>query len=168
MEKDLTVLSMLVWDKYGTLARISSLFSRKGHNINNLTASNTDKPDQTRITITVQGDETEIRLILAQCHKLEDVIDVSIMDTSVCVMREIVLIKIQAEGETRGRLLEVAQIYKASIVDLSLKTMIVELTGKPKKINAFVKIMEEDFNILEMCRTGSTAMVRNTNLEEIK
>ena len=92
MEKDLTVLSMLVWDKYGTLARISSLFSRKGHNINNLTASNTDKPDQTRITITVQGDETEIRLILAQCQKLEDVIDVSIMDTSVCVMREIVLI----------------------------------------------------------------------------
>ena len=168
MEKDLTVLSMLVWDKYGTLARISSLFSRKGHNINNLTASNTDKPDQTRITITVQGDETEITLILAQCQKLEDVIDVSIMDTSVCVMREIVLIKIQAEGETRGRLLEVAQIYKASIVDLSLKTMIVELTGKPKKINAFVKIMEEDFNILEMCRTGSTAMVRNTNLEEIK
>lgn len=168
MEKDLTVLSMLVWDKYGTLARISSLFSRKGHNINNLTASNTDKPDQTRITITVQGDETEIRLILAQCQKLEDVIEVSIMDTSVCVMREIVLIKIQAKGETRGRLLEVAQIYKASIVDLSLKTMIVELTGKPEKINAFVKIMEEDFNILEMCRTGSTAMVRNTNLEEIK
>lgn len=164
MKSDLTVISMLVWDRYGLLARVASLFSRKGHNIDNLTASNTDNPNQTRITITVQGDENEIRLIIAQCQKLEDVIDVMIMDTSKCVMREIVLIKVAAEGATRARVLEVAQIYKGAIVDLSLKTMIIEVTGKPEKIDAFVRVMEGDFEILEMCRTGSTAMVRNWDL----
>lgn len=152
---------MLVWDRYGILARISSLFARKGHNINNLTASNTNNPEQTRITISVIGDDNEIRLILAQIQKLEDVLEVSIMETSECVMREIALIKVAAEGELRARLLEIATIYKASIVDLSPKTMIVEVTGRPEKLDAFVNIMKEDFDIVQMTRTGATAMVRH-------
>lgn len=161
MDKELTVISMLVWDVYGILARISSLFARKGHNINNLTASNTEDKNQTRITISVQGDENEIRLILAQLQKLEDIIDVKIMDTSECVMREIALIKVKATGDERSRLLDISQIYKASIVDLSPDTMIVEVRGRPEKLDAFVTIIYSDFEIVEMTRTGATAMVRH-------
>lgn len=168
MDKQLTVISLIVYDHYGTLSRISSLFSRKGHNIHALTASNTHDPNQTRITLSVQGNRNETRLIMEQCKKLVDVIDVQILDTTKCVMREIVLVKVKAEVNQRSDIKQVADIYKASIVDLSPDTMILELTGKPTKLDAFLKIMSEDFEIIEVCRTGSTAMMRNSdNLNDI-
>ena len=158
----LEVLSILVQNNYGVLARISSLFGRRGYNIDTLTVSNTDDPEISRITLTVQGLENEINQIILQTSKLEEVIKVDVLEQNKSVMREIVLAKIKTNSDNRSKMVEVATIYKGSIIDLSPTSMIVEVTGKPTKINAFIKILE-DFEILEICRTGITAMSRDSD-----
>ena len=156
------VLSIVVQNNYGVLARISSLFGRRGYNIDTLTVSNTDDPDISRITLTVQGFENEINQIILQTSKLEEVIKVDVLEQNKSVMREIVLAKIKTNADNRSKMVEVATIYKGSIIDLSPTSMIVEVTGKPTKINAFIKVLE-DFEILEICRTGITAMSRDSD-----
>jgi len=151
-----------VQNNYGVLARISSLFGRRGYNIDTLTVSNTDDPDISRITLTVQGFENEINQIILQTSKLEEVIKVDVLEQNKSVMREIVLAKIKTNADNRSKMVEVATIYKGSIIDLSPTSMIVEVTGKPTKINAFIKVLE-DFEILEICRTGITAMSRDSD-----
>ena len=158
----LEVLSIVVQNNYGVLARISSLFGRRGYNIDTLTVSNTDDPDISRITLTVQGFENEINQIILQTSKLEEVIKVDVLEQNKSVMREIVLAKIKATPDIRSKMVEVVSIYKGSIIDLSPTSMIVEVTGKPTKINAFIKVLE-DFEILEVCRTGITAMSRDSD-----
>jgi len=158
----LEVLSIVVQNNYGVLARISSLFGRRGYNIDTLTVSNTDDPDISRITLTVQGFENEINQIILQTLKLEEVIKVDVLEQNKSVMREIVLAKIKTNADNRSKMVEVATIYKGSIIDLSPTSMIVEVTGKPTKINAFIKVLE-DFEILEICRTGITAMSRDSD-----
>ena len=158
----LEVLSILVQNNYGVLARISSLFGRRGYNIDTLTVSNTDDPEISRITLTVQGLENEINQIILPTSKLEEVIKVDVLEQNKSVMREIVLAKIKTNSDNRSKMVEVATIYKGSIIDLSPTSMIVEVTGKPTKINAFIKILE-DFEILEICRTGITAMSRDSD-----
>ena len=158
----LEVLSIVVQNNYGVLARISSLFGRRGDNIDTLTVSNTDDPDISRITLTVQGFENEINQIILQTSKLEEVIKVDVLEQNKSVMREIVLAKIKTNADNRSKMVEVATIYKGSIIDLSPTSMIVEVTGKPTKINAFIKVLE-DFEILEICRTGITAMSRDSD-----
>jgi len=152
----------VVQNNYGVLARISSLFGRRGYNIDTLTVSNTDDPDISRITLTVQGFENEINQIILQTLKLEEVIKVDVLEQNKSVMREIVLAKIKTNADNRSKMVEVATIYKGSIIDLSPTSMIVEVTGKPTKINAFIKVLE-DFEILEICRTGITAMSRDSD-----
>ena len=158
----LEVLSIVVQNNYGVLARISSLFGRRGYNIDTLTVSNTDDPDISRITLTVQGFENEINQIILQTSKLEEVIKVDVLEQNKSVMREIVLAKIKTNADNRSKMVEVATIYKGSIIDLSPTSMIVEVTGKPTKINAFIKVLE-DFEILEICSTGITAMSRDSD-----
>ena len=158
----LEVLSIVVQNNYGVLARISSLFGRRGYNIDTLTVSNTDDPDISRITLTVQGFENEINQIILQTSKLEEVIKVDVLEQNKSVMREIVLAKIKTNADNRSKMVEVATIYKGSIIDLSPTSMIVEVTGKPTKVNAFIKVLE-DFKILEICRTGITAMSRDSD-----
>ena len=131
----LEVLSILVQNNYGVLARISSLFGRRGYNIDTLTVSNTDDPEISRITLTVQGLENEINQIILQTSKLEEVIKVDVLEQNKSVMREIVLAKIKTNSDNRSKMVEVATIYKGSIIDLSPTSMIVEVTGKPTKIN---------------------------------
>jgi acetolactate synthase, small subunit len=160
--QQLEVLSIVVQNNYGVLARISSLFGRRGYNIDTLTVSNTDDPDISRITLTVQGFENEINQIILQTSKLEEVIKVDVLEQNKSVMREIVLAKIKTNADNRSKMVEVATIYKGSIIDLSPTSMIVEVTGKPTKINAFIKVLE-DFEILEICRTGITAMSRDSD-----
>lgn len=160
-QQKLEVLNILVNNSYGVLARISSLFGRRGYNIDTLTVSTTDNPDISRITLTVQGLENEINQIILQTSKLEEVLKVEVLDPIKSVMREILLAKVKTNAETRGKILEIANIYKGSIIDLSPTSTIVEVTGKPTKINAFLRILE-DFEILEVCRTGITAMSRSS------
>lgn len=155
------VVSMLVDNNAGVLARISSLFARRGYNIDSLTVSATDHEEISRITITTQGDENTLRQILSQTGKLVEVRNVVALNSDTSIQRELLLVKIAADEATRSVVREAADIYKASVVDLSVDSMVVELTGKPSKIDGFLAVIEQ-YNILEMCRTGVTALERGS------
>lgn len=155
------VVSMLVENNAGVLARVSSLFARKGFNIDSLTVSATNDEAISRITITTQGDKQTLGQILSQTGKLVEVVRVMALDPEHSIQRELLLVKIEANEKVRGVVREAADIYKASVVDLSVDSMVVELTGKPSKIDGFLSVISQ-YNILEMCRTGVTAMERGS------
>lgn len=155
------VISILVENNAGILARISSLFARRGFNIETLTVSATIDPKFSRITLTVIVDEIGLHQITSQTEKLEEVRNIEVLKQEEGVFREITLVKVKANKESRGRIAEIARIYKASVVDLSPSSMILELTGKPIKIDAFLDVLDADYDIIEICRTGVTGMKRN-------
>ena len=153
------VISLLVDNNSGVLARISSLFCRKGFNIDSLTVSATNNPKISRITVTVNGDETDLVQLIAQTSRLEDTIAVFELDPGDSIQRELLLLKVAADASNRPELREIATIYNAKILDLGPESMVFELTGNPEKIDSFVAMFEQ-YRILEMCRTGVTAMDR--------
>lgn len=155
------VVSMLVDNNSGVLARVASLFARKGFNIDSLTVSATDNEKISRITITTKGDIRTLSQILSQTGKLIEVRSVVALDEETSIQRELLLVKIAADEAMRSVIREVADIYKASVVDLSIDSMVVELTGKPSKIDGFLAVIEQ-YDILEMCRTGVTALARGS------
>lgn len=154
-----SVLSVLVDNHAGVLARISSLFGRRGFNIDSLSVSATDDPGLSRITIVVGGDQTELEQIIRQTEKLEEARAVFLVEPNSGVFRELLLVKAAADEATRPALREIATIYKAKIIDLSPGSMILELTGEPEKIDAFLEMLAA-YPLLEMCRTGITALQR--------
>ncbi len=161
MSEKKQVVSMLVENNAGVLARVSSLFARKGFNIDSLTVSATDDENLSRITITTRGDAQMLAQIMSQSAKLVEMVNVKALGPENSIQRELLLVKIAADERTRSAVREVAEIYKASVVDLSKDSMVVELTGKPGKIDGFLSVVGE-YQILEMCRTGVTAMERGS------
>ncbi len=153
------VVSLLVDNHAGVLTRISSLFGRRGFNIDSLTVSATDDPAISRITLVVDDDDALLAQVMLQTARLEETRRVFRLDTARSLLRELLLIKVAADSANRSELREIAGIYKAKIIDLSPQSMVLELTGEPEKIDAFLK-MFESFHILEMCRTGVTALAR--------
>ncbi len=153
------VVSLLVDNQTGVLARVSSLFCRRGFNIESLTVSATNDPTISRITITVYADERKLEQLLLQTRRLEVTRQVFVLDDGKTLQRELLLLKVAATSANRAELREIASIYKAKIIDLSPDSMVFELTGKPEKINAFL-LMFEGYKILEQCRTGVTALER--------
>ena len=153
------VVSLLVDNQTGVLARVSSLFTRRGFNIESLTVSATNDPTISRITVTVYGDENRLNQLLLQTERLEVTRQVFVLDDRTALQRELLLLKVAATVVNRAELREIASIYKAKIIDLSPDSMVFELTGKPSKIDAFL-VMFQDYDILEMCRTGVTAIER--------
>ena len=153
------VISIIVDNHSGVLTRISSLFGRRGFNIDSLTVSATDKPDISRITIVVNDDEKVLQQIILQTARLEETQKIFVLNSANSLYRELLLLKVAADKSNRSELREIGGIYKAKIIDLSPGSMVFELTGEPDKIDAFLKMME-DFTILEMCRTGITAIER--------
>ena len=158
MEKK-EALSVLVDNHSGVLARVASLFGRRGYNIDSLTVSATNDPHISRITIVVSGDEAVISQIISQTRKLVETRDIFALNENRSLLRELLLVKLAANESKRSAIREVADIYGADIVDLSVDSMIVELTGAPTKIDAFLEVIKE-YDILEMCRTGITALER--------
>ncbi|MGD9560625.1 MAG: acetolactate synthase small subunit, partial [Oscillospiraceae bacterium] len=156
MNDNRQVVSVLVDNNAGVLARVASLFARKGFNIDSLTVSATDNARISRITITTQGDKQVLAQILSQTSKLIEVRTVVALEPDSSIQRELLLVKIAADEATRSVVREAAEIYKASVVDLSVDSMVVELTGKPSKIDGFLAVISQ-YHILEMCRTGVTA-----------
>lgn len=154
------VISILVENHYGVLARISSMFNRRSFNIDSITASETIDPEITRITITAHVEEKILRQMLRQTRRLEEVREAFVLDDD-SLQRELLLIKVAAPREELASLREVAGIYKAKIIDLSPGSMVLELTGKPEKIDGFLNMLGT-YDILEMCRTGITALERGT------
>ncbi len=154
------VISILVENHYGVLARISSMFNRRSFNIDSITASETIDPEVTRITITVHADEGMLKQMVMQTRRLEEVREAFVLDRS-SVQRELLLIKVRANKEDLPSLRDVAGVYKAKIIDLSPDSLVMELTGKPEKVDGFLNMMKS-YEMLEMCRTGITALERGT------
>ncbi len=154
------VISLLVDNHAGVLTRVSSLFGRRGYNIDSLTVSATNNPAISRITIVVHvDDETELQQIILQSANLQETQQVFALDISHSLLRKLLLLKVQADVTNRAELKEIGSIYKAKIIDLSPDSMVFELTGEPEKIDAFLKMLA-GYKILEMCRTGITALER--------
>lgn len=159
------VVSLLVDNQAGVLTRVSSLFGRRGFNIDSLTVSATDDPATSRITLVVDDDEAVLAQIMLQTARLEETQKIFRLDTTRSLLRELLLLKVAANSQNRSELREIASIYKAKIIDLSPESMVFELTGEPEKIDAFLK-MFASFTILEMCRTGITALARGSGMEQ--
>lgn len=154
-----TILSVLVENHPGVLSRVAGLFSRRGFNIDSLAVGTTENPEISRMTIVVDGDEYVVEQVKKQLNKLVDVIKVSKISSDDSVSRELVLIKVDAEPKTRSEIIQIAEIFRANIVDVSRKSMIIELTGDKDKINAFEELIRP-FGIKELVRTGLIAMNR--------
>ena len=152
-------LAVLVENKSGVLTRVASLFSRRGYNIDSLAVGVTEDPEISRITIVVHGDNHVLEQVTKQLNKLIDVIKVSDIGADDAVERELALIKVAADVETRAEIIQIANIFRARIVDVAPKSMTVEVTGDEGKIQAIEKLLRQ-FGIKEMVRTGKIALVR--------
>ena len=162
-----TTLSVLVENHPGVLFRIAGLFSRRGFNIDSLAVGTTENPDISRITIVVEGDEYIVEQVKKQLNKLMDVIKVSKIIPEDSVTRELVLIKVDAEPQVRAEIIHMSEIFRANIVDVSRKSMTIELTGDKDKISAFEELLKP-FGIKELVRTGVIAVNRGTNTIKIE
>lgn len=156
---DKFVLSVLVENKAGVLSRVSGLFSRRGYNIDSLTVCETHDPNRSRMTIVVRGDEYILEQIQKQLAKLQEVIAIKKCETMSSVQREMALIKVRAEASNRGTIIETCDIYKARIVDVSLESVIIEITGSEEKISSLLRLLEP-YGILEYVKTGLTVLER--------
>ncbi len=156
-------IAVVVENKSGALTRIAGLFSRRSFNIDSLSVGATDNPDYSRMTITVHGDEDVLEQVVKQLSKLINVIRVSELIPSESVERELAIIKVSADKENRGEIMQIVEIFRASIIDVSARSMIVEATGDEEKIDAIVQLLRQ-FGIKEMARTGKVSMVRGTRV----
>ncbi|MEY8379654.1 acetolactate synthase small subunit [Ileibacterium valens] len=152
-------IACLVRNSAGVLTRVSSMFTRRGFNINSLAVGPTEDPALSRITISVNGDENIRSQCIKQLRKLYDVKDVKEMISEERVGRELALIKLKNLPETRSDIVSAVDIFRCKIIDFSPSTLCVEITGEPSKINAFITVVEP-YGILEMCRSGLVALQR--------
>ena len=152
-------ITVLVDNKPGVLARVSGLFARRGYNIESLTVSITEDPAVSRMTIVVAGDTDVLEQITKQLHKLIDTLKVmDYLDTPM-LERELTLVKVNADPGQRAELMQIVEIFRGRVIDVSDKAFVIELTGGTDKINAFEKQMEA-FGVRELVRTGRIAMMR--------
>ena len=153
-------LIALVEDKPGVLNRIASLFRRRNFNIESLTVGHSETPGVSRMTIVTDEEELLRRNIIRQnLYKMINVIDVADVTEEPCVIRETALIKIKANAANRAEVMNIADIYRARIVDVATESLIVEVTGDSEKVNSIADLLKP-FGIMEMARTGQLAMTR--------
>jgi acetolactate synthase-1/3 small subunit len=162
-------LSVLVEDEAGVLTRIAGLFARRGYNIESLAVGPAEKAGISRITMVVPGDDTTIEQLTKQLYKLINVLKVQDITETPCVERELMLIKVNAPAASRNEVIEVAQVFRARVVDLSEETLTVEVVGDPGKMVAIIQMLSK-FGVREIARTGKIALVRESgvNTEYLK
>jgi acetolactate synthase-1/3 small subunit len=153
------ILTMLVENKPGVLARVSGLFSRRGFNITTLAVGPTDDPKLSRMTLTVDGALHPIDQVTKQLHKLVNVLKIRDLEPEEAVARELALFKVSADGETRGQVMQFADIFRGKVIDVSKRSVTVEITGTDAKIEAFEQSVRP-FGLIEMVRTGEIAISR--------
>ena len=163
MDNTRLILSLLVSNESGVLTRISGLFARRGFNIDSLSVGETQDARISRITIQAAGDEYVRDQIVHQLEKLHDVKRVELMDETRTVLRELLLVKVRAEPATRGQVLDAVTVFRAKVIDLTPATMTMELTGEKGKLDAFIDFLEP-LGIIEVCRTGVTAIGRGESV----
>lgn len=153
------LISILVENYAGTLSKVAGLFTRRGYNIDSLNVAETQDPKISRITVAVTGDGYVIEQITKQLNKLINVIKIITLEQGSSVQRELMMIKVKSDGVKRSEIIQIVNIFKANIIDVAQKSMIVCITGDEDKNNAFIELMEP-FGIIEMTRTGPTALER--------
>ncbi len=156
---DRFVIAVYADNKYGVLTRVTSMFTRRGFNIDNLTVGVTENPAYSRITLTMSGDGYARDQMVNQLRKLFNVKKVEYLDNVDAVQRELVLIKIRNDPENHQRVLGALEIFKAKIIDYSVECLCIEVTGSPAKIDALIDMLKP-LGILELCRTGTVALQR--------
>lgn len=162
-------LSVLVEDEAGVLTRIAGLFARRGFNIESLAVGPAEKPGISRITMVVPGDEQVIEQLTKQLYKLINVIKVQDLTYTPCVERELMLLKVNATSLNRSEVIELAQIFRARVVDVSEDSLTLEVVGDPGKMVAIVQVLNR-FGLREIARTGKIALPRESgvNTEYLK
>lgn len=153
-------LSVLVENKPGVLTRIAGLFARRGFNIDSLAVGETEDPKLSRMTITVDGQDQSIEQVTKQLHKLINVIKITDLDPSVSVDRELILVKVKADAASRSEIMQIVEIFRGKIVDVSRTTLIIEATGDRAKLEGMLELFRP-FGIVELVRTGRIAMGRD-------
>lgn len=152
-------LAVLVENRYGVLSRVAGLFARRGYNIDSLAVGVTEDPTISRITIVVRGDDLVLEQVTKQLNKLIDVIRVTDLGSEDTVERELALIKVNADVNNRSEIMQIADIFRAKIIDVASKSMVIEVTGDENKIKAIEQLLKP-FGIKEMVRTGKIALRR--------
>jgi acetolactate synthase-1/3 small subunit len=158
-------ISVWVRNQHGVLARVSGLFAARGYNIDSLVVGVTDNPKVSRMTIVVKGDDRVIDQLDKQLNKLVDVIRVEDLTATDFIARDLALLKVKADPASRSHILEVAQCFGAKIVDVALKSLTLEVTGKEAKVDALVQLLKP-YGLVEMVRTGEVAIFRGKRVAE--
>ncbi len=152
-------LSILVEDKPGVLARVASLFSRRGFNIQSLAVGATEQKNLSRMTIVVAVEDLPLEQVSKQLHKLVNVIKVVEQENENSVDRELALIKVRADAGTRGQVVEAVNLFRAKVIDVSTESLIIECTGTPEKLEALLQVLEP-YGIREIVQSGVVSMTR--------
>lgn len=147
----------------GIVVRIMSLFNRRGYFVKKMTAGITNMPGYARLTLSVEGEDEILDQIQKQVYKIVDVVKVKIFPAEDVIRRELMLIKIKSNNETRAQIVQITEIYRGNVLDVSPNSLIVELTGDVEKLRGFINMMEK-FGILEIAKTGILAMSRGEKM----
>ncbi len=153
------ILSVLVENKPGVLTRIAGLFARRGFNIDSLAVGESEKPGLSRMTITIDGAEHPIDQVTKQLHKLINVIKIRDLDPDLTISAELMLVKVRAEGDKRSEALQIAEIFRAKIVDVDRNTLTLRVVGTTEKSEALLELLQP-LGIVEIVRTGPIAIAR--------
>lgn len=158
-------ITALVQDRPGVLNRVSSMFRRRGFNIASLAVGHSEDPELSRMTFVVEGDDRVVEQVTKHLHKLIDVIKVSDISDQNIISRELALIRVKANVQTRSEIMQIVDIFRAGIVDVAADSVAIEVTGNEEKIESLFSLLD-DFGIKEVVRTGRIAMTRgSTSLE---
>jgi acetolactate synthase I/III small subunit len=152
-------ISVLVENKFGVLTRVAGLFSGRGYNIDTLNVGPTHDPNTSRMTIVTRGDDATVSQIVKQLEKLVDAIEVQDFREGEYIDRELVLVKVGVDSQTRAEVMQISDIFRAKIVDVQPKTLTIEITGNESKVEKFLELMKS-FGIVELTRTGKVALPR--------
>ena len=153
------VIAVYVENKFGVLTRVTSMFTRRGFNISALTVGETESPQYSRITISMEGDGYARAQMINQLRKLHNVKKVELLEPENSIKRELMLIKVKNNPDNRQDILSASNIFRGNIIDYSTEALCIEITGEPSKIDAYIEIMKP-YEIIEMCRTGIVAIER--------
>ena len=154
-------LSVLVENKPGVLARIAGLFSRRGFNIDSLAVGPTEHPEISRMTIVVNVEESPLEQVTKQLNKLVEVIKIVELDGPMSVTRELLLVKVKADAESRGQVLETVQLFRAKVVDVATDAITIQIVGNPDKLADFMR-MVEPYGVRELVQSGMVAIGRGS------
>ncbi|MGA1196150.1 MAG: acetolactate synthase small subunit [Candidatus Latescibacterota bacterium] len=154
-------ISALVENHFGVLCRIAGLFSSRGFNIDSLSVGETEDPKISRMTIVVRGDDSVLEQVVKQLNRLIDVIRVIDITQGTFIERELTLIKVKADPTTRTEIIQIAEVFRSSIVDVSSHSLTIEVTGRRDKVQAIIGMLTP-YGIEEIARTGTVALLRDS------